>query len=25
MAEHLKGSTKLFMPSRQHALHAPAG
>ena len=21
----LKGSTKLFMPSRQHALHAPAG
>ena len=25
LAEHLKGSTKLFMPSRQHALHAPAG
>jgi len=25
LAEHLKSSTKLFMPSRQHALHAPAG
>ena len=25
LAEHLKASTKLFMPSRQHALHAPAG
>jgi len=25
LAEKLKQSTKLFMPSRQHALHAPAG
>ncbi|OIQ66471.1 transposase IS66 family protein [mine drainage metagenome] len=25
LAEHLKRSSKLFMPSRQHALHAPAG
>jgi len=25
LADHLKRSGKLFMPSRQHALHAPAG
>lgn len=25
LAEHLKASAKLFMPSRQHAAHAPAG
>ena len=25
LAEHLKGSGNLFMPSRQHAAHAPAG
>ncbi|MFK7944920.1 MAG: transposase [Paracoccaceae bacterium] len=25
LAEHLKQSTKLFMPSRQHAPHTPAG
>jgi hypothetical protein len=25
MLVHLKRSTRLFMPSRQHALHAPAG
>ncbi len=25
LAEHLKSSAKLFMPSRQHASHAPAG
>lgn len=25
LSEHLKGSGKLFMPSRPHAAHAPAG